>query len=67
MNEDRFLTEQELAARWNRSERTIKRWRKESPERLPPSYPLGHRGGFGRGVQYKLSEIEAFEKASQNK
>ena len=67
MSEERFLTAQQLAERWGVSARSVKRWHKESPERLPPAYALGHRGGFGQGVKFKLSEIEAFESASKNK
>jgi len=63
MTDDRMLTEQELAVRWGKSERTIKRWRKEGGGKVPPSYPLGKKGGFGQGVTYKLSEVEAFEQA----
>lgn len=66
MIEDRMLSDQELATRWGVSSWTIKRWRKSSPEKLPPAYPIGRRGGFGQGVKYKLSEIEAFENASKN-
>ncbi|MND38636.1 hypothetical protein D3C76_47560 [compost metagenome] len=65
MNDDRMLTEQELAVRWGKSERTIKRWRKEGGGKVPPAYPLGKKGGFGQGVLYKLSEVEAFEKTIQ--
>lgn len=63
MTDDRMLTEQELAVRWGKSERTIKRWRAEGGGKVPPSYPLGKKGGFGQGVTYKLSEVEAFEQA----
>ncbi|QRE00646.1 hypothetical protein [Pseudomonas phage Itty13] len=61
MTDDRMISEQELAVRWGKSERTIKRWRKEGGGKVPPSYPLGKKGGFGQGVKYRLSEVIEFE------
>lgn len=66
MNDDRMITEQELATRWGTSVRTIKRWRKEGGGLVPPSYPLGKKGGFGQGVKYLLSEVIAHEQAAKS-
>ena len=52
-NQEKFLTEKDLAKRWNKSVRTLqrKRWLKEGP----PYFKDGR-------VRYRLSDIEAYEK-----
>lgn len=52
MNQEKFLTEKDLAKRWSKSVKTIqrKRWLKEGP----PYFKDGR-------VRYRLSDIEAYE------
>ena len=63
MSIDALLTDDDLAKRWRKSVRTIKRWRKEG--KTPVAVPLGHKGGFGQGVMYRLEDVQAFELAMQ--
>lgn len=58
-----LLTEPALAKRWGVSTRTIKRWRAEG--KTPPSLPIGHKGGKGQGVRYRLDDVIAFEDAKK--
>ena len=54
-----LLTDAGLAKRWSVSARTIKRWR--AAGKTPTSLPIGHNGGFGQGVRYRLDDVIAFE------
>ncbi len=56
-----LLTEPDLARRWGVTTRTIKRWR--AAGKTPPSLPIGHKGGMGQGVRYRLDDVIAFEDA----
>lgn len=56
-----LLTDAALAERWGVSTRTIKRWRADG--KTPPSLPIGHKGGKGQGVRYRLDDVIAFEDA----
>lgn len=56
-----LLTDKDLAKRWGVSVRTIGRWRADG--KTPPSVAIGHRGGFGQGVRYRLDDVIAFEDA----
>lgn len=49
----KFLTQIELAVRWNVSPRTLERWRSENvgPRHLK----------IGRVVRYRLDDVETFE------
>lgn len=58
-----LLTDAQLAKRWGLSARTIKRWRAENKGKTPPCLPIGHRGGLGQGVRYRLDDVIAFEDA----
>lgn len=58
-----LLTDAGLAKRWAVSTRTIKRWRAEG--KTPASLPIGHNGGFGQGVRYRLDDVIAFEDAKK--
>lgn len=53
----KFLVEQELAERWNKSRRMLQRMRADG------SGPAYHR--IGGSVLYKIDDIEAFEAASR--
>lgn len=53
----RFLMEEELAARWGKSRRTLQRMRVDG------SGPAFHR--IGGSILYKIDDIEAFEAASR--
>lgn len=61
-----LLTDFGLAQRWGVTARTIKRWRAEGQGKVPPSIQIGHRGGFGQGVRYRLEDVIAFEDARKN-
>jgi hypothetical protein len=50
-----YLNQEEVAARWDISERTLEAWRRQ--RRGPPYLRIGHR------VRYRLADIEAFEAA----
>lgn len=56
-----LLTDKDLGKRWGLAERTIKRWRKDG--KTPPAIAIGHKGGFGQGVRYKLEDVIAFEES----
>lgn len=51
------LTEAQLAKRWNKSRRSLQRWRARGVG--PPYRKLVHR------IDYGLADIEAFERAAR--
>ncbi len=56
-NPRKFLTEQELAVRWNKTRRTIQRMRSDG------GGPAYHR--IRGSILYKFEDIEAYEAASR--
>ena len=52
-DQNTFLRERELAARWKKSKRTLQRWRAEG---YGPAYIL-----IGGSVRYPLTDILEFE------
>lgn len=59
-----LLTDSALAKRWGVTARTIKRWRAKG--KTPPCIQIGHKGGFGQGVRYRLDDVIAFENAHKD-
>lgn len=53
----RFLAEQELAERWNKSRRTLQRMRVDG------TGPAFHR--IGGSILYRIDDIEAFETSAR--
>lgn len=51
-----FLSQKALAARWNKSERTLEAWRQRG---IGPAYVK-----IGHSVRYRLGVIEAYEEAN---
>jgi hypothetical protein len=56
MNPD-FLTERQLAERWNKTPRSLYNWRKENKGRVPPHFTIGKSGAL-----YRLADVVAFER-----
>lgn len=52
-----YMTTQELASRLGLKPGTIRKYRRERPDKLPPSY------NFLGQPRYKRSEVEAWEEA----
>lgn len=53
--EARFMNRSELAKRWNMSPRTLENWTVQGRGPVPRR--------FGKRVLYRLSDIEAYERA----
>jgi predicted DNA-binding transcriptional regulator AlpA len=60
---ERFISRKELARRWGVSTRTIDFRRKE--HLLPNPIVLDQKGG--RGIRFRLAEIEAYEESLQQR
>lgn len=62
MESEIYITEQELAERWKTNFKTIARHRRNKDGKVPPALMLG---GEGKPIiRYRLSDVEAFEKAN---
>lgn len=53
-----YLTQQDLAARWSMSVRTLERWR---AERYGPAWHV-----LGGSIRYSAIDVRAFEAAHRN-
>lgn len=66
MSDSDLLDVDALALRWNIHRQTVLKRKRErlnaGKEFIPNPIPLGHKGGFGQGVKYHLSDVIAYEK-----
>lgn len=58
VGEDQLLSEARLAHRWQKSPRSLQRWRSNGGG--PPYYRIGH------AIRYRLSDVLAFEAAARH-
>ncbi|MBB76656.1 MAG: hypothetical protein CMJ75_19285 [Planctomycetaceae bacterium] len=65
MSETDLLDVDALAARWNIHRQTVLKRKRErlkaGKDFIANPIPLGHKGGFGQGVKYHLSDVIAYE------